>query len=668
MSDKDLVEVPTKLEACQVLIRKLQATVLSQRAQLQCAQSAFANQQAIIANLQSQVQRLSFELRVNDEASHSVNVALAEANRINAQLRINLELCAPSARFGARPNEEKPVPVVDMPQTSPVSASDETKDTPAPIEPTPIEPTPIEQAPIDPAPIEQAPVEQALEVMEPTLQVMEQAPIEQALEVIEPTPIEQAPTQTIREPPKTSKGKEKRSVKAKPHATLQVSVENQPENPEVDELVHDPTCLARERQSQIQEEERLLRERQRKAVEEQRVVAKNNADKRAAKDEERRRAAMAAKAAAEAQKIADSQAKKDAKKAAKEAAKEFEKNATAATFLQANLRRFLAKNVLVDKRAEAQLQSNKTKMVVERYQMLMHRSIIMKIQNMVIKFSRKQMLKKEKKCKQTLAQSPVKEMQASEHQYYRSVMTLFAEGSPNFPYIKPYIKPYTSLVHEYIDEDSEPIVLTLQKAVMQESIDKLIEVCNRVFTGTEPVKPSIHPDMTGAAQNDCPYYTTLVQLKIEAICWNIFLLNKCSVESVNGNQLYYLTLQLPFYVDYKSPEACLTTIAGWFDNDELKKASRPLIPKAIVYRDDEETSDLKTAAVKRCVESTFLQLLAQHPKAFQSIEMREVKCSGYSFDNLGIALRSVILHGESTRRVVGIVEVMEWFARGVIKV
>lgn len=167
-------------------------------------------------------------------------------------------------------------------------------------------------------------------------------------------------------------------------------------------------------------------------------------------------------------------------------------------------------------------------------------------------------------------------------------------GRPGIPYIIPYknyeIDAKVGILH-CLDDDLDDVSAHAvpdaddgsQK--MRFDVANLLDVCKRVFKVTAESEKITYINMAalGILLYPCPQVS--VQLKIEAVCFNLFVLNQGRFDDVNQQQLFYLTLQLPFNVDYQSPHASLATIAGWFDQSEIAVACRPLIP----YRHSEAT-------------------------------------------------------------------------------
>ena len=605
MAAKDLNEIPVGVEACQILIRKLQKLNSTQERQLHNALAVVTSQEALIGELNAIVQDQYVQLLIASETNHAVNLALTDAMTRNAMMKLSMSaLSQPLSLFEPVP----PINEVTLADETPVSVS---------VVPVPMEPVVV--------------------------------PVSVAVE---------QPVETVAEPEQKCKPKKKRAGKT-------VTVQTPPE--EEDELHVQEQALvlrnaAQKRQEELKEEQNRILESQRKAVDEQRLMTKNKEAKRVAEKEAAAKAARLAKEEAEELARVAKQAKKTARPA------------KAATVLQAKIRRIFAVAAVAGKRADADAHA---KTIAQRFRNIVHKDSSKKMQDRVIVYKLQQQTLKEQKARDREDKQSIQRGRVEFEAFCKRTAVQFTTGSPDFPYIKPFsASPIDTFDGCHSTDAMFDECDILVNNIKTESTLKLIAVCKRVFkvpetSGDQP--PVTYRDTAKLGMTSFPCPEVSVQLKIESICMNIFVLNKKPIGAVldgqqQQQQQYFLSMQLDKPVDYVSPSASLATIAGWFDNIELRdaaaRATEMLIP-AEAYRDDEETHELKSAAVGQCIQLSIAALIEHDPFALKSITMADVRGRGQNTDHFRLSLMSVSLPKEKTRRVVSVVEILEWYARGV---
>ena len=606
---KDMNEVPVGLEACQILIRKLQKLNSTQERQLHNALAVVTSQEALIGELNAIVQDQYMQLQIASETNHAVNLALTDAMTRNAMMKLSMSaLSQPLSLFEPVP----PINEVTLADETPVSVS---------VVPVPMEPVVV--------------------------------PVAVAVE-----PVSVEPVETVAEPEQKCKPKKKRAGKT-------VTVQTPPE--EEDELHVQEQALvlrnaAQKRQEELKEEQNRILESQRKAVDEQRLMTKNKEAKRVAEKEAAAKAARLAKEEAEELARVAKQAKKTARPA------------KAATVLQAKIRRIFAVAAVAGKRADADAHA---KTIAQRFRNIVHKDSSKKMQDRVIVYKLQQQTLKEQQARDREDKQSIQRGRVEFEAFCKRTAVQFTTGSPDFPYIKPFsASPIDTFDGCHSTDAMFDECDILVNNIKAESTLKLIAVCKRVFKvpkTSEGQPPVTYRDTAKLGMTSFPCPEVSVQLKIESICMNIFVLNKKPIGAVldgqqQQQQQYFLSMQLDKPVDYVSPSVSLATIAGWFDNIELRdaaaRATEMLIP-AEAYRDDEETHELKSAAVGQCIQLSIAALIEHDPFALKSITMADVRGRGQNTDHFRLSLMSVSLPKEKTRRVVSVVEILEWYARGV---
>ena len=420
---------------------------------------------------------------------------------------------------------------------------------------------------------------------------------------------------------------------------------------------------AQKRQEELKEEQNRILESQRKAVDEQRLMAKNKEAKRVAEKEAAAKAARIAKEEAEELARVAKQAKKTARPA------------KAATVLQAKIRRIFAVAAVAGKRADADAHA---KTIAQRFRIIVHKDSSKKMQDFSIVYKLQQQTLKEQQARDREDKRSIQRGRVEFEAFCKRTAVQFTTGSPDFPYIKPFsASPIDAFDGCHSTDAMFDKCDILVNNIKAESTLKLIAVCKRVFKVPETSEgqpPVTYRDTAKLGMTSFPCPEVSVQLKIESICMNIFVLNKKPIGAVldgqqqQQQQQYFLSMQLDKPVDYVSPSASLATIAGWFDNIELRDAAAratEILIQAEAYRDDEETHELKSAAVGQCIQLSIAALIEHDPFALKSITMADVRGREQNTDHFRLSLMSVSLPKEKTRRVVSVVEILEWYARGV---
>lgn len=651
---KDMNEVPVGLEACQILIRKLQKLNAAQAMQLHNALAVVTSQEALIGELNAIVQDQYVQLQIASETNHAVNLALTDAMTRNARMKLNMSaLPQPVSLFGPVP----PINEVTLADETPVSVSV----VPVPMEPVvvPVSMEPVVEPVVVPVPMEPAVEPVAVAVEQPVVVPVPVEPVVEPVAVaVEPVSVEQ-PVETVAEPEQKCKPKKKRAGKT-------VTVQTPPE--EEDELHVQEQALvlrnaAQKRQEELKEEQNRILESQRKAVDEQRLMTKNKEAKRVAEKEAAAKAARLAKEEAEELARVAKQAKKTARPA------------KAATVLQAKIRRIFAVAAVAGKRADADAHA---KTIAQRFRNIVHKDSSKKMQDRVIVYKLQQQTLKEQQARDREDKRSIQRGRVEFEAFCKRTAVQFTTGSPDFPYIKPFsASPIDAFDGCHSTDAMFDECDILMNNIKAESTIKLIAVCKRVFKvpeTSEDQPPVTYRDTGKLGMTSFPCPEVSVQLKIESICMNIFVLNKKPIGAVldgqqqQQQQQYFLSMQLEKPVDYVSPSASLATIAGWFDNIELRdvaaRATEILI-QAEAYRDDEETHELKSAAVGQCIQLSIAALIEHDPYALKSITMADVRGREQNTDHFRLSLMSVSLPKEKTKRVVSVVEILEWYARGV---
>ena len=649
---KDMNEVPVGLEACQILIRKLQKLNAAQAMQLHNALAVVTSQEALIGELNAIVQDQYVQLQIASETNHAVNLALTDAMTRNARMKLSMSaLSQPLPFFEPVP----PINEVTLADEAPVSVSV----VPVSMEPVvvPVSMEPVVEPVVVPVPMEPAVEPVAVAVEQPVVVPVPMEPAVVPVSVaVEPVSVE--PVETVAEPEQKCKPKKKRAGKT-------VTVQTPPE--EEDELHVQEQALvlsnaAQKRQEELKEEQNRILESQRKAVDEQRLMAKNKEAKRVAEKEAAAKAARIAKEEAEELARVAKQAKKTARPV------------KAATVLQAKIRRIFAVAAVAGKRADADAHA---KTIAQRFRNIVHKDSSKKMQDFSIVYKLQQQTLKEQQARDREDKRSIQRGRVEFEAFCKRTAVQFTTGSPDFPYIKPFsASPIDTFDGCHSTDAMFDKCDILVNNIKAESTLKLIAVCKRVFkvpetSGDQP--PVTYRDTVKLGMTSFPCPEVSVQLKIESICMNIFVLNKKPIGAVldgqqQQQQQYFLSLQLEKPVDYVSPSASLATIAGWFDNIELRDAAAratEMLIQAEAYRDDEETHELKSAAVGQCIQLSIAALIEHDPFALKSITMADVRGREQNTDHFRLSLMSVSLPKEKTRRVVSVVEILEWYARGV---
>jgi len=679
--EKDDHEMPESTQGKTLCIKKLQMKVAGLRAFSIEQKNELAHLRVENDRLRIENQKLhahNHDLHVGNEVykvtNYTVNVALANAHELIGQLQHKMKQtpCTPVSVFPPMPPQE----------VEAVLASTDLQVTPQEQIEQSMLAEPVEVQPVQAEPVEVQLV-QVIAVQDDQIQA-------------NPTPTEMDEPEPVPEPASSSsskpKSKKKRASKAKAVvATPQDPVEAQPDpRSEDDELRRERERQFEEQKIKLQEEERQRQESQRQAVEASRRLAKQREEEREAKKRAEREEKLKAD---EAKK----QVKREARDAGKEAAKKAKDDANkiaAITILQAKVRRFAERDTLEKTR--------KVNDVVNRFQQLVLKSsiksaletarayMVKQKASQQKKEQKREALKLEKaaeakKIDQKLQQMTaealsriVNETMTPQQSKFLDYCAIVADrlktGSRGIPYIIPYknyeIDAKVGILHCLDDDLDDVSAHNVPDAddgsqKMRFDVANLLDVCKRVFKVTAESEKITYINMAalGILLYPCPQVS--VQLKIEAVCFNLFVLNQGLFDDVNQQQLFYLTLQLPFNVDYQSPHASLATIAGWFDQSEIAVACRPLIPYR-AFRGDSVTNDYNKNAMKRCISSTFADLLQRDEQAFVVARLGKATGPGYNYDNLGLPLQTLYLPNQTGQRTACMVEIIEWYARGVL--
>ena len=247
------------------------------------------------------------------------------------------------------------------------------------------------------------------------------------------------------------------------------------------------------------------------------------------------------------------------------------------------------------------------------------------------------------------ARQQTEKMEAEQRKAQKQVETIrgFVYDGKGFPFINPLMNRRGTEARKLsFDELDLPI---------RSGVSDLDMICPRVF------KERTEGEIVNKYQNipGFPNDVILVQLKIQETCFNTFFIEQDKEAAEAGQRLYYVKSCLPVERTIISPSVSLATIATWFDNKYLQKACRAVYPNGLTY-----LKKVKTFNAKKILLDVYEDVA--NPSNGTSVlqYVRFYDGPDLEVDVLDIPKMLVMLPGQTKWKLSSIVEIMEWFARG----